>query len=178
MAKRAFPLSQVYQLLEPGPVTLVTTAFKNQANVMTMSWHMMMDFEPPIFACIISDQNFTFELLMKTGECVINIPSTELAETVVKVGNVSGRKVDKFQKFHLAKERALSVDAPLLMDCYANLECKVIDQSMVKKYNLFIMQVIKAWIRPRKKRMRMLHHCGRGVFVADGKILKLPSKKK
>ena len=45
---KEFPLSKVYQLLEPGPVVLLTTAHKGASNVMTMSWHTMLDFEPPL----------------------------------------------------------------------------------------------------------------------------------
>lgn len=178
MTKRSFPLSRVYQLLEPGPVTMVTTSYKGRSNVMTLSWHMMIDFEPPIFACVVSDQNYTFDILKKTKECVVNIPTADQAALVVKVGNTSGAKVDKFQKFHLAQEPGSHVQAPLLRDCYASLECKVIDAKMAKKYNMFILEVLKAWVRPAKKRAQMIHHCGNGMFVVDGKVIKLSSKKK
>lgn len=178
MTKKALSLSKVYQLLEPGPVLLVTTSRSGKANVMTMSWQTMIDFEPPILACIISDQNYTFDLIKRTKECVLNIPTVELIQTVVDVGNCSGRDVDKFEKYALAKEPASSVSAPLLSDCYANLECKVIDTQMAKKYNMFILEVVKAWIRPRKKRARTIHHEGNGLFVVDGTRIKLPSSKK
>lgn len=178
MKKKSIPLSKVYQLLEPGPVTMVTTSYKGHPNVMTMTWQMMIDFEPPIFACVISNENYTFGILKKTKECVINIPTVELVEKAVFVGNTSGRKVDKFEKFHLLQEPASQVKAPLLTECYANLECKVIDMKMATKYNIFILEVVKAWIRPTKKRARMVHHCGEGVFVVDGEVIKLPSKKK
>lgn len=178
MKKKSFPLSKVYQLLEPGPVIMVTTADKGKANVMTMSWHMMIDFEPPLVGIVMSDRNFSFNILKKTKECVINIPTVELAATVVAVGNTSGATTDKFKKFDLAQEDALYVKAPMLNACYANLECKVIDMKMAKKYNIFILEVVKAWIAPSKKRHRTIHHCGKGVFTVDGKIIKLPSKKK
>ncbi len=178
MTKKQFPQSKVYQLLEPGPVTLVTTFYKKKANVMTMSWHMMIDFEPPIFACVISDQNHTFNILAKTKECVVNIPTVEFAQKVVQVGNISGDTVDKFEKFHLLQEPASIVKAPLLTECYANLECRVIDMKMKAQYNIFILEVLKAWIRPTKKRPRMIHHCGNGVFIVDGNKIKIPSKKK
>lgn len=175
--KKSFPLSKVYQLLEPGPATLVTTADKDRSNVMTMTWQTMIDFEPPILACVISDQNYTFGLLKKTRECVINIPTVERAKQVVDIGNTSGRRIDKFKKFALLTEPASKVKAPLLTGCYASFECKVIDMSMAAKYNIFILQVLKAWIRPQKK-PRMIHHCGNGVFVVDGKVIKFPSRKK
>jgi flavin reductase (DIM6/NTAB) family NADH-FMN oxidoreductase RutF len=136
MAKKTLALSKVYQLLEQGPVTMVTTAYKGRPNVMTMSWHMMIDFEPPICACVISDQNYTFDIIKKTKECVINIPTVDGVQLAIDVGNVSGRDVNKFERFTIKQEPASTVDAPLLSSCYANLECKVIDTKMVKKYNI------------------------------------------
>src|SRR5450759_4876250 len=118
MIKKSFPLSQVYRLLEPGPVVMVTTACNGRANIMTMSWHMMIDFEPPIIGCVISDRNYTFEILKATKECVLNIPTVELAEQVVKCGNTSGRKVDKFNAFALTPMAAACVKAPLIDECY------------------------------------------------------------
>ena len=64
-------LSKVYQLLEPGPVVLLTTAHKGHANVMAMSWHMMVEFEPPLVACVVSDANYSFAALRATKECVM-----------------------------------------------------------------------------------------------------------
>lgn len=178
MKKRTFPLSRVYQLLEPGPVVLVTTARKGRANIMTMSWHTMMEFEPPIVGCVISNQNHTFSLLKATGECVINIPTVELAAKVVGCGNTSGRSVDKFKAFGLTVAPASRVSAPLIGECYANLECRVVDTRMVAKYNFFVLEVLKAWIDPSKKDPRTLHHRGMGVFMIAGETIKLPSKMK
>jgi flavin reductase (DIM6/NTAB) family NADH-FMN oxidoreductase RutF len=178
MNKSSLPLSKVYRLLEPGPVVLVTSARGRRANVMTMSWHMMVDFEPPIVACVISNRDYTFEIVRDTKECVINIPTVELAKKVVGCGNASGREVDKFKKFRLTPVPAASVGAPLISECYANLECRVIDASMAEKYNLFIFEVRKAWIDRSKKRPRTIHHCGRGVFMVAGRMFKLPSKMK
>jgi len=178
MRKTPLPLSKVYRLLEPGPVVLVTSARGGKANVMTMSWHMMVDFEPPVVACVISNRNYTFKILEQTKECVINIPTVELATQVVACGNASGREVDKFQKFHLTPMPATRVGAPLISECYANLECKVIDTSMTDKYNIFILEVTRAWIDRSKKRPRTIHHCGLGAFMVAGRIIKLPSKVK
>ncbi len=176
--KKSLPLSKVYKLLEPGPVVMVTTSYKEQDNIMTMSWHTMMDFEPPIIGCVISNRNYSFDILNKTNECVINIPTEELAKKVVGCGNTSGRKIDKFKKFHLTPKPASQVKAPLIDECYVNLECKIIDKKMVKKYNLFILQVTKAWIDPAKKHPKTIHHLGMGTFMVAGKTIKLPSKMK
>ena len=175
--KRAFPLAQVYKLLESGPVVLVTTTCAGRANIMPMSWHTMMEFEPPIVGCVISDRNHTFEILPATGECVINLPTVELAEKVVGCGNTSGRQVDKFKTFGLTPVAAAVVKAPLIAECYANLECRVIDQRLAAQYNFFILEVVKAWIDPRQKHPRTMHHQGEGVFLIAGRTIKLPSPK-
>jgi flavin reductase (DIM6/NTAB) family NADH-FMN oxidoreductase RutF len=175
MAKKSFPLSKVYGLLEPGPVVMVTTAREGRANIMTMSWHTMMEFEPPIVGCVISNRNHTFAILRATGECVINLPTVPLAETVVGCGNTSGRRVDKFKAFGLTPVAAAVVKAPLIAECYAHLECKVIDRKLVARYNFFVLEVVKAWIDPRQKHPRTMHHRGEGVFVVAGQTLKLPS---
>lgn len=178
MTKRSLPLSQVYRLIEPGPVVMVTTANGARANVMTLSWHMMIDFEPPLLACVVSNGDYTFEILKKTKECVIAIPTVELAEKVVACGNASGRKVDKFRKFGLTPSAAKRVRAPLIKECYANLECRVTDTRLVNQYNIFIVEVVKAWIDRSQKDPRTIHHRGRGIFAVDGKIIKLPSRMK
>ncbi len=175
MAKKAFPLTKAYQLIEPGPVVMVTTFHQGKANIMTMSWHMMIDFIPPIMGCVISEQNYSFKNIHATKECVINIPTVELAPQVVAVGTSSGSKIDKFKEFHLTQEAASQVNVPMIGECYANLECKVIDIHMAAKYNMFILEVLAAWIKPSTRRPRTIHHCGNGVFVVDGNIIKFPS---
>ena len=98
MKKTSLALSGVYRLLEPGPVVMVTSARGGRANVMTMSWHMMIDFEPPIIACVISNRDYTFGIVKQTKECVINIPTVNLARKVVGCGNTSGRDVGQIQE--------------------------------------------------------------------------------
>src|SRR5450432_2246711 len=98
---KELPLSKVYLILEPGPVVLLTTAHKGRANVMAMSWHMMVEFEPPLVACVVSSDDHSFDALRATRECVIAIPAMKLASQVVEVGNSSGRDIDKFDVFGL-----------------------------------------------------------------------------
>jgi len=178
MLKKSLPLSQVYRLLESGPVVLVSTAGRKRPNVMAMSWHTMMEFEPPLVGCVISGRNHTFGLLRAAKECVINIPTVELARKVVGCGNTSGRTVDKFKAFGLTPLAGAKVEAPLIDECYANFECRVVDTRLVTAYNFFILEVVKAWISRSKTRPRTLHHEGRGVFMVAGKRIRLPSKKK
>ena len=171
------PLAKVYQLLEPGPVVLLTTAHKGRINAMTMSWHMMVEFEPPLIACIVSNANASFAALRATRQCVIAIPALALAPKVVKIGNCSGRDVDKFKRFGLTPIPAQTVAAPLVAECFTNLECKVVDTHLVSKFNLFVLEVEKAWIDPAQKHPKTIHHHGYGKFAVDGDMITLKSSK-
>ena len=178
MAKSSLPLSRVYRLLEPGPVVMVTTSRKARHNIMTMSWHMMMEFEPPLVGCIISGRHYSFDLLRASRECVINIPTVELAGQTVGCGNTSGRRIDKFAKFGLTPVASSRVAVPRIEECYANLECKVADTRMVDRYNMFVLEVVKAWIDRSIKEPRTIHHAGSGVFRIAGEAIRLPSRMK
>ncbi len=143
---------------------------------MAQSWHTMIDFEPPIVACVVSNGNHSFGMLKATKECAINIPTVELAAQVVGCGNTSGRTVNKFEAFGLTPAAASDVQAPLIVECYANLECKVVDSRMAARYNLFILEVVAAWIDRSKKNPKTIHHQGMGSFMVAGRTIKLPSK--
>jgi flavin reductase (DIM6/NTAB) family NADH-FMN oxidoreductase RutF len=68
------------------------------------------------------------------------------------------------------------VQAPLVAECFANLECKVVDTRLVDDYNLFVMEVVKAWMDPAQKDPKTIHHHGYGTFVVDGETINLESK--
>jgi flavin reductase (DIM6/NTAB) family NADH-FMN oxidoreductase RutF len=176
MSMKELPLAEVYRLIEPGPVVLLTTARNGRANVMTMSWHMMVEFEPPLIACVVSEADYSFAALRATKECVIAIPAANLAKNIVDVGNCSGRDVAKFEGFGLSPMPAKLVAAPLIAECFANLECKVADSRLVNRYNLFVLEVLQAWVDPAQRNPKTIHHHGYGNFVVDGEMIKLESR--
>lgn len=178
MNKRVLPLSKVYGLLEPGPVLLLTTAHQGRANVMTLSWHTMMEFEPPLVGCVVSHRDFSFTALRATRECVLNVASLELSAQVVGCGNTSGRTLDKFAAFGLTPESSALVTPPRIAECHAALECRVVDTRGVNRYGLFVLQVVKAWLDPARRDARTLHHRGRGAFMVAGETIRLPSRAK
>ena len=129
-----------------------------------------------MIACVVSNHDHSFAALRATKECVIAIPAVELAEKVVAVGNCSGRDVDKFEAFHLTQAKAERVTAPLIAECFANIECKVVNTRFVNRYNLFVLEGLKAWIDPARKDSKTIHHQGFGKFVVDGETIELKSK--
>ena len=162
---KPFPLNKVFTLLESSPVIMITTADENKQNVMTLSWLMPLDFLPR-FAFTTGPWNYSYEALMKTKECVVAIPLAPLAKTVVEVGSCSGKEINKFENFNLTPLKAELVKAPLVKECYANLECKIVDH--LEQHDIFVVECIKAWIDEDVENPCFFHAIGDGRFVVDG----------
>ena len=167
--KKDFPIDKVRRFLEPGPIVLVSSAWKGKTNIMTMGWHTVMEFQPSRIGCYITDGNHSFEMIRKSRECVINIPTYDLLKQAIGVGNTSGAEIDKFAKFKLTPVEGDRVKAPLIKECYANFECKVVDASLLNKYSLFILEVVKAHVASSPKYPRTFHYRGDGVFMVSGR---------
>jgi flavin reductase (DIM6/NTAB) family NADH-FMN oxidoreductase RutF len=172
-SKKDFPVEEARHYLEPGPTLLVTSAWHDKRNVMTMGWQTTMEFSPSLVGCVIAESNYSFELIRKSRECVINVPTIALARVVAKIGNCSGDKVDKFHRFKLTSSPAKMVAAPLLDECVASFECKLVDASLVKKYNFFIFEIVKAHAATSPKYPKTIHYHGKGIFTVAGSTLNL-----
>ncbi|MBI3129238.1 MAG: flavin reductase family protein [Candidatus Tectomicrobia bacterium] len=167
-AKKDFPVSEIRRFLEPGPIVLVSSAWKDETNILTMGWHMVMEFQPSLVGCYIWNANHSFDMIRKSRECVINVPTVELGAQVAGIGNCSGRDVDKFSRFKLTAAPGEKVNAPLIEECYANFECRLIDSSLIRKYSLFVLEVVKARAPVSPKYPQTLHYRGDGRFMISG----------
>jgi flavin reductase (DIM6/NTAB) family NADH-FMN oxidoreductase RutF len=166
------PVHRIRAYLEPGPIVLVSSANADQRNIMTMGWHTVMEFSPSLFGCVIAGGNHSFDIIRSTRECVINLPTSDMIDTVVGIGNTSGRKIDKFEKFGLTAAKPTRLKkAPLIEECYANFECRLHDDAMIDKYNFFIWEVVKAHVSKTPKHPETLHYTGDGVFVLANKTI-------
>lgn len=167
--KKDFPVHEVRRFLEPGPVVLLSSAYKGQVNVMTLGWHMVMEFSPSLVGCIIAPGNATHEMAKRSKGCVINLPASALIDKVVAIGNSSGSEIDKFARFGLTPVPATEVAAPLVAECHANFECRLHDGSRIGKYGLFIWEVVKAHVAVSPKIPETIHYRGDGQFMVSGK---------
>ncbi|MCU0768767.1 MAG: flavin reductase family protein [Burkholderiaceae bacterium] len=163
---RQLKLERAFTLIEPGPVVLVTTRDGRKNNVMTISWTMVVDFTP-LFAITTGDWNYSFAALRKNKECVIAVPTVDLLDEVVGIGTCSGADTDKFARFGLTPVRGKFVKAPLIEECLANIECRVID--IVRKHNLVVLEGLAAYLDSARKERRTVHAVGDGTFIVDGR---------
>ena len=165
---RPMPLGKAFTLLEPGPVVLVTTNDGKKDNVMTISWTLVVDFTPR-FAITTGPWNYSFAALRKSRQCVIAIPTVDLIDEVVGIGTCTGARTDKFRKFGLTPVKGRHVRSPLIKECLANVQCKVID--IVKRYPVVVLEGVAAYFDRSRKEKRTIHAIGDGTFVADGRKL-------
>jgi flavin reductase (DIM6/NTAB) family NADH-FMN oxidoreductase RutF len=162
---RPLRLSKAFTLIEPGPVVLVTTHDGKKNNVMTISWTMVVDFTP-VFAITTGEWNHSFTALRRHRECVIAIPTVDMLDQVVGIGTCSGADTDKFARFGLTPVQGRIVKAPLIRECLANIECKVVE--IVGRHNIVVLEAVAAYVDPAHKEKRTVHAVGDGTFVVDG----------
>jgi flavin reductase (DIM6/NTAB) family NADH-FMN oxidoreductase RutF len=133
----------------------------------------VLEFSPSLVGLMISSGNHTHGLVRASKECVINVPTVEMVATVAKIGNCSGASVDKFKTFKLSATEAEEVSAPLLTQCFANLECRLVEDRLVRDYSFFIFEVVKAHAPARPKYPKTIHYRGEGMFMVSGRSLNL-----
>lgn len=149
MTPEMVPLAKSYLLLNHGPVTLVSSADATRRNVMAAAWAMPLDFDPPKVLLVVDRQTLTRTLIEVSGEFALNIPCRRIADKVLAAGSMSGRDGDKFDRSGLETFPASQITAPLIGDCVAWLECRVIPETAnEKRYDLFIAEVVAAWADP------------------------------
>ena len=165
---RSLPLSKAFTLIEPGPVVLVATFDGQRNNLMTITWTMVNDFSP-VIAMTTGPWNHSFAALKASKECVVAIPTVDLLDQVVGVGTCSGADTDKFAKFGFTPARAKHVKAPLIKECLANIECKVVD--LIDKHNIVMLEAVAAYVDATRKEKRTVHAVGDGTFIVDGRKL-------
>jgi flavin reductase (DIM6/NTAB) family NADH-FMN oxidoreductase RutF len=170
-----FPLDRAFTFVESGPVLLISTAHKGKNNLMTVSCHASMGFEPILGICL-GPWNFSHAALVETGECVVAVPHAGMLEKVVDIGNCSGRDMDKFAAFNLRAQASGTVAAPLVTECLYNLECRLVNSALAGEYNFFVMQGVRAWVNPAPADTRSFHAVGDGTFIIDGETVNLRRK--
>ena len=183
--KKEIPLSKAYRMITPGPLVLVSSSYRGKDNIMAASWTMPLDFDPPKIIVEIGEGHLSYDYVLKSKEAVINIPAYTLLEKAVKCGCISGKKADKFKLLKLHKEKAKTVKAPLIKECIAHMEGKLIEVALAKKYGLFVFKITRAladtkafkdrWIIENKEG-KIIHHLGGDFFYTPAKLLKQERK--
>lgn len=165
--------SKVYRLINYGPVVLVSSAAGKKRNIATIAWSTPLSSEPVLIGVAIYKGHFSPRLIAKSKEFAVNVPPAGLLKKVKKCGSVHGNKIDKFDKFGLTPLRGKKVQAPLIAECYAHLECKVIKTVKTGDHFLYVGKVVAASVNKglltsgktvNVNKVKTLHHLGGEEF--------------
>ena len=165
----AIPPDQTRRYLEPGPVVLLSTAHKGERGIMTLGWHMMLGYD--LVGTYIWSANRSHALARRSRECVINLPTEALLDTVVGIGNCSSDDGDKFERFGLTPVAGSAVDAPGIGECHARFECRLHETRITADYPLFVWRVVAAHVASRPRWPRTVHYRGDGQFMVSGQTV-------
>ncbi|MCM8793462.1 MAG: flavin reductase family protein [Candidatus Omnitrophica bacterium] len=173
-------LRRANRLINHGPVVLVTSKYKDKANIITLAWITPVSHNPPLVAICIHKGHFSHELIEKSKEFVINVPGEELLDKVQGCGIVSGMEVDKFKKFKLTAIKAKEVNSPLIAECFAHLECKLVKIYPGGDHSIFLGEIIYAQADEGIftevldiEKVKTIHHLGANFYTKPERMIKI-----
>ena len=129
-------------LTAPIPPAMVTVGDFDNANIITIAWTGILATIPPKTYISVRPSRHSYGMLKERGEFVINLPSVALAKTVDYVGIYTGKKVDKFDKCHLTKQKSEKVAPPTIAECPIALECRVSEVLPMGSHDVFVADIV------------------------------------
>jgi flavin reductase (DIM6/NTAB) family NADH-FMN oxidoreductase RutF len=164
LSKVNLSLKDFLQANPPSVVVLATCVdTSGRPNIITLGMFMPISFDPPLVCIGVAPKRYSHRLIEETGEFVINVPTEDIIEEVHFCGTKSGRDYDKFQETGLTPKPASRVKPPLIEECYAHLECRVVQRHTCGDHTLFVGEVVAASINEE-------------VLTDDGKVDVLKAK--
>jgi flavin reductase (DIM6/NTAB) family NADH-FMN oxidoreductase RutF len=139
-------IKKPFVALRPVPIVLVSCGHAEQANVLTIAWTGILCSKPPQIGIGVGPERHSHDLILRTGEFVINIPGEELINEVEYCGFSSGRDVDKFAARGLTPISGSAIETPIVAECPINIECRVGHHLPLGSHDLFVGQVVAVQI--------------------------------
>jgi len=169
------------RLLSPGPVTLISTMYREQPNLMTAAWLLPLSLDPVRIGLAVHPTRLTHEFISKAEMFAINIPNVDLITAVHTCGFKSGREGDKFALTGLTPADAQEMEAPLVAECVAHIECGVVERLTLGDHDLFVANVLAVTALDEAfdgfwdvsgDAGRLLHHLGADRYAGLGRMYK------
>lgn len=176
-----------YRLLHPRHTVLVTCTDKTgRANIITLAWSMPTSIDPPMVVISVAPRRLSHRMIAETGEFVVNVPTMDIVRETLFCGRISGTECDKFKEAPLTPLPAKKVRSPIIKECVAHLECKLVQTIPAGDHTLFIGEVLAAYVNEgvftktfNIKRVKPVYHMGGDAFATiSPKIVSPPLHKK
>lgn len=177
--KTEIPKEKSSRLINSGNVVLVTSAYKDKINIITLAWKTPLCRKPALIGISVAKTHFSCELIEKSGEFIINIPDSGLLEKCVFCGRVSGRDKNKFKETGLTPVKAGRLRmVPVITECIAHIECYVRDIREIHDHKLFIGEIIYAEAEDEffkdtwdTDKIKLIYHLGGGAFTTSAGMI-------
>jgi flavin reductase (DIM6/NTAB) family NADH-FMN oxidoreductase RutF len=131
----------ISERLYPNPVVLVSCSDGTKDNIITLAWVGTVCSSPPMISISIRPSRYSHGIISNSMEFVVNIPDENMIEVCNFCGTKSGRDIDKFKELHLTKDRSMKVNAPIIKECFINIECRVKQKIHLGTHDMFIGEV-------------------------------------
>ena len=166
-------------LLAPVPAALVTCGSGENVNVLTIGWTGIVCTRPPMTYISVRPERFSHDLIMKSGEFVINLTTSAMCRETDLCGVKSGKDTDKLALCGFHTSPAQKVEAPLIDECPVSLECKVTESKLLGSHTMFLAEIVGIDVDERyidSKGKLNLQQCGlmayaHGEYFALGRKL-------
>ncbi|KYC45670.1 MAG: Flavin reductase like domain protein [Candidatus Methanofastidiosum methylothiophilum] len=166
------------RLLNPGPLVLITSKYQGKSNIVTAAWTSPVSHSPPLVSISLSTKKLSHILIGNSKEFTVNIPSIELLDKVLQCGSESGRNINKFKQFKLKEVKGKKVSCPSIKECFAFLECKVVDSILCGDHYVFIGEIVNCEIEKEYysdcldiEKVKFINHLGGSYFTYPEKIV-------
>lgn len=146
MAKVSIEGAGQFSYQYPRLVVIVTSHARGMDNAMAVAWHSPISAKPPLYGIAVTPGRSSYELILESKEFGVNFIPFEKAELVASVGGSKGKEIDKFARFHIAKDKAQKTVIPLLKDAYAAYECKLIDHTTYGDHEWLVGEIVATHI--------------------------------
>lgn len=129
-------------ILYPVPVVMVSCGDMERSNIITIAWTGTINTNPPMTYISVRPERYSYDIIKKTGEFVINIPTEALAKATDWCGVRSGSDYDKFSEMGLTKEKAVHLNCPIISESPLSIECKVKEVIDLGSHSMFLAEVV------------------------------------
>ncbi len=144
-------------LLAPVPPALVTVGDFDNANIITIGWTGILASQPPKTYISVRPSRYSYDILKKHSEFVINLPSVDQAKQVDYAGIYTGKKVNKWEKCGFTKQRSEHVDTPTVAECPIAIECRITEILPMGSHDVFMADIVGV-------------SCHEDILDSDGKM--------
>ena len=180
--KRQLEPRDALRLIAPGPVHLLSTMYHDHPNLMAAGWVVPLGFEPTLIGVAVHPSRLSHEFATRSEVFALNVPTADLIAAVHACGMTSGREADKFATTGLTPADAQEIEAPLVAECVAHIECGLVDRHAFGDHDLFVGRVLNVlaldeafdgfW-NGETDAGQLLHHLGADRYAGLGRAYRI-----